>query len=794
MNSHKNGMRFLCTFIFLIFFLARSVSAEILEEGNVPKTTSHFSLSTDSKFFRGGLAIPVFSDPTESQLLYTPSHLDINSLTNNDFGTNNSNGLVISGEITVQAASATFTVNFLNSGNTDATGQVCGTFPNSVQAVFTAAANIWGSILQSSVPISIDACWASFSGNVLGYAGSQHSTKDFSGAPIEGTWYPIALANALAGSDLQPNQSDIFATFNSNFSWYYGIDGSTPSSQQDLLSVILHEIGHGLGFSGSAAYSNGLGNWGSGGFQDIYDNFIKDASGNKITDTSVYPNPSASLGSLLTSNNLWFTGSNAVTANNSANVKLYAPATWSSGSSYSHLDYNTFNNTSNQLMVYAISPGEAIHDPGPVGKGLLADLGWQLAGDSSIPGKATLVSPSGSITDSTPTYAWNAVSGTTWYYLWVKDSSSGSKIKTWYTASAAGCSAGTGTCSVTPSDSLEAGAGIWWIQTYNTSGYGPWSSGKTFDLTTTSVPGKATLVTPSGSITDSTPTYTWNAVSGTTWYYLWVKDSSSGSKIKTWYTASAAGCSAGTGTCSVTPSDSLEAGAGTWWIQTYNTSGYGPWSSGKMFDLTATSVSGKATLVTPSGSITDSTPTYTWNAVSGATWYYLWVKDSSSGSKIKTWYTASAAGCSAGTGTCSVTPSDSLEAGAGTWWIQTYNTSGYGPWSSGKTFDLTTTSAPGKATLVTPSGSITDSTPTYTWNAVSGATWYYLWVKDSSSGSKIKTWYTASAAGCSADTGTCSVTPSTSLEIGTGTWWIQTYNTSGYGPWSSGKNFEHSFF
>ena len=97
------------------------------------------------------------------------------------------------------------------------------------------------------------------------------------------------------------------------------------------------------------------------------------------------------------------------------------------------------------------------------------------------PAAATLISPSGTITDNTPTYIWNAVLGSTWYYLWVNDST-GNKIKQWYTASQAGCGAGTGTCSVTPSASLANGSGQWWIQTWNTASYGPWSSGMSFNV------------------------------------------------------------------------------------------------------------------------------------------------------------------------------------------------------------------------------------------------------------------------------------------------------------------------
>jgi poly(3-hydroxybutyrate) depolymerase len=96
--------------------------------------------------------------------------------------------------------------------------------------------------------------------------------------------------------------------------------------------------------------------------------------------------------------------------------------------------------------------------------------------------------------------------------------------------------------------------------------------------------------------------------------------------------------------------------------------------------------------------------------------------------------------------------------------------------------------APPAATLTSPSGNISDTTPTYTWNAVSDSTWYYLWVNDST-GNKAKTWYTASDAGCSLGSGTCSVTPSTTLAQGAGQWWIRTWNDSGYGPWSSASNF-----
>ena len=103
------------------------------------------------------------------------------------------------------------------------------------------------------------------------------------------------------------------------------------------------------------------------------------------------------------------------------------------------------------------------------------------AGTPTAPGAATLKSPSGTITTSTPTYTWNAVSGSTWYYLWVNDPT-GVRIQKWYTAAAVGCAAGTGTCSVAPTTALTSGAGKWWIQTWNSAGMGPWSTAMSFTV------------------------------------------------------------------------------------------------------------------------------------------------------------------------------------------------------------------------------------------------------------------------------------------------------------------------
>jgi hypothetical protein len=138
--------------------------------------------------------------------------------------------------------------------------------------VFQYVASIWASYLQSTVPIMIDASFDPLDCNVLGSAGPQTVFSDFmpSGntpGPEHGhTWYVEALANKRAGRDLSAVTSDISAMFNSAVgtascgggSWYYGLDGQEPAGSYNLVTTILHEFGHGLGFLSLAGSSAGI--------------------------------------------------------------------------------------------------------------------------------------------------------------------------------------------------------------------------------------------------------------------------------------------------------------------------------------------------------------------------------------------------------------------------------------------------------------------------------------------------------------------------------------------------------
>lgn len=127
---------------------------------------------------------------------------------------------------------------------------------------FRYAGDIWAAHLASSVPIRIGAAFlpldCNSTGAVLGAAGAYQVVANFPAAPINGTWYPTALAGKLAGVDFAaPGDPHIIARFNSRLglfadcvpglTFYLGLDRKA-GSQIDLVATLLHEIAHGLGF------------------------------------------------------------------------------------------------------------------------------------------------------------------------------------------------------------------------------------------------------------------------------------------------------------------------------------------------------------------------------------------------------------------------------------------------------------------------------------------------------------------------------------------------------------------
>ncbi len=276
-----------------------------------------------------------------------------------------------------------------------ATCDATTTWPADAQAAFAFAVDLWEVILISEETIRVDACWSPLGQGVLGSAGAQSVSGNFTNAPISDIWYPAALANSLAGNDLDTSRSDIIATFNSEFSsWYFGTDGDPAFNQFDFVSVVLHELGHGLGFAGTMRVSGGSGSYGLGGFPIVYDVFTENGSNQNLINS--FSNPSTALANQLTSGNIFFDGPNTNSANGNSPAELYAPNPFRQGSSFSHFD-EVFNDTPDALMTFALSNGEALHDIGDVTLGLFTDMGWNL---TTNPPPVPTVTPTSTATET----------------------------------------------------------------------------------------------------------------------------------------------------------------------------------------------------------------------------------------------------------------------------------------------------------------------------------------------------------------------------------------------------------
>lgn len=276
---------------------------------------------------------------------------------------------------------------------------------------FQYAADLLGALLYSDVQVIVTARFMPRNGMgqpllecgnswaVLGSASPAwvcvtHQINDHPNADL---WYPGALCNRLAGERLEdefdvPYAEDIEADFNgrvgsagclSSSDWYFGFNANAPSGDIDLVTVVLHELSHGLGFI-SYATPNGH------PLSDTPDVFMAYAYDNEqsrywfqMTDsqraTSSENDPSV----------VWrgprtvAAAQSYLTAGKDVNnrPRLYTPTTYESGSSVSH-----FTTSANPHLLMEPSISSSVDH---VANGIdltlpfLQDIGWRDPGCSN---------------------------------------------------------------------------------------------------------------------------------------------------------------------------------------------------------------------------------------------------------------------------------------------------------------------------------------------------------------------------------------------------------------------------
>ncbi len=268
--------------------------------------------------------------------------------------------------------------------------------------VFQYAAEAWGLRLRGNVPIIVSASFDDLQGDefgaILGQAAPTTVHRDFPGVAKPETWYVAALANQFRGSDLNdrvPNDCpiellgdqcpEIQSQFNSEvdgdlvlggLGFYYGVDGNS-GGDIDFLSVVLHEIGHGLGVLDLVDPNTG----------QMYFNF-QDAYIDNVEDRNINPKQMSRMSdvqrqrAIVDNTALVWAGPAVIDAAETITrgkrldgaVQLFAPIFYQPGSSVAHLDTAV---APNELMEpYITSP--APHSL-RITLAMLSDIGWQMA-------------------------------------------------------------------------------------------------------------------------------------------------------------------------------------------------------------------------------------------------------------------------------------------------------------------------------------------------------------------------------------------------------------------------------
>ncbi|HSS78286.1 MAG TPA: hypothetical protein VLV54_16270 [Thermoanaerobaculia bacterium] len=253
--------------------------------------------------------------------------------------------------------------------------------------VFLAAAAYWSNRLASSVPITVSAemiplsCTAQSA--LLGRAGPTNAYSDFPNVPRPATWYPSALANTLAGFDVDSSAEEIDAQFSTNLDnnpaclggihWDYSIGGTAPAHTLPFYQTVLHELAHGLGFITFVDLTTGALEQGQ---DDVFELFLEDHSTGKTWGqmTNLERKNSAK-----DTGDLHWTGPHVVAASSvlsagrhpSGHVRMYAPNPLALGSSVAHWD--TVLTPDELLEPFAtLSPKDELTTH------LLNDIGWSL--------------------------------------------------------------------------------------------------------------------------------------------------------------------------------------------------------------------------------------------------------------------------------------------------------------------------------------------------------------------------------------------------------------------------------
>ncbi len=265
-----------------------------------------------------------------------------------------------------------------------------GVAPVGLVPILNSAAQRWSYYLTIPVPIKVNISFVNSSLLPFSAITLANGRTNFVGAPFTNFIYTTALANQLAGSELNPGEFDMDIYINLATNYYFGTS-KPPIGQTDFMSTIMHEIGHGLGFY-SSGYVNAtnfgsFGNvpasalaplttsfsWhGQDGFPSIYDKYIIKQSHNNLV--GIAANNSVMLGDSIKYKTNYFDGPvYANSSNTSQPIKLSGgTGAYTLGVDLLHIH----SSVCNSIMSYCWGSGDTVRKPAAWEMGILKEIGW----------------------------------------------------------------------------------------------------------------------------------------------------------------------------------------------------------------------------------------------------------------------------------------------------------------------------------------------------------------------------------------------------------------------------------
>jgi hypothetical protein len=262
-----------------------------------------------------------------------------------------------------------FRLTFYDNGETDGSGTIgTQTWTAEQMADMAASAAAWANVLgnEAGRKVDVHCFWNNYSGTILG-GSSSPLVGNYTRASTFTEYVWRDGVNYTRPSGYYADMRIVYDTDAAGHAWNFGAD-APRANEIDFRSVVTHEIGHGLGFTSS--YNSSTDKWWLGGVT-AWDSWLRDDAGNQPA-----PDSTGSPGNFNQLDNpVWFVGPNAMAANGGSAVPVYAPATYTAGSSLTHLNESSYFNT---LMTPSIALGEMVRTLSAVETGVLLDLGWNV--------------------------------------------------------------------------------------------------------------------------------------------------------------------------------------------------------------------------------------------------------------------------------------------------------------------------------------------------------------------------------------------------------------------------------